>query len=297
MSTFELVINKYSSTSPKVSFEEFIEDIHKFNPTFVPFIDISIMTTLGAYLNNLRNHYKWKICTNLNCQINNMIRIYSEQNDNIFVNFDENIINNICMIQKENNKDPSSSLIQNDIFDILNNIYKKKIIHIDPEKYLNFRCDMRTNIRMVFDKYTLEFNELDKKEENIQDMLGEKYSCLEENSQFIDACNFIEKLKDLGGVEINKILITYSNLIKENCINFNSLQYKSFTDCDTYQEKKNIIKKDFSNHMDIIYKQVIKSNNIDDTIAEALVYLFDCEKSMYLINISLDEIEIMFKNF
>ena len=84
MTTLELVINKYSNSSPKISFEEFIEDINNFIPMFIPIMDISIITTLGTYLNNLIIYHKWKICPDIKCDITNMIQKYSEQNDNIF---------------------------------------------------------------------------------------------------------------------------------------------------------------------------------------------------------------------
>jgi hypothetical protein len=130
MTTLDLVQNKYSSSSPMITFDEFIDDIHRLTPTLVPIIDISIMTIVGTYLSNLSNYHKWKVCHNINDTINSMILDYYEKNKifDEFHDFDETQTQINIMIQKEKENNTYIDSIRHKIFDTIDRIYKTKII-------------------------------------------------------------------------------------------------------------------------------------------------------------------------
>ena len=290
MSTTNIILTKYLPTSSIVTFEEFINDIPNFTPTFIPIIDISIMTTLGTYLNNMCIHYKWLECPNITGEFIKMILTFSDD----FVDFDQEIIENIVMIHKKKGSSPSSSKLKNDIFDKVDNFYKIIMeISLPNSEYLSFRQNLRQNIDTVFDKYTLNFNEIDIKEEEIQEKMCKNFSMLEQNEKFQDTCILIEKIKQYVSKEVKKFVGFYKNRITENQKNMKTDKF-----LETYQATKKQIFEDFDKEIEeTIIKSIKADNKIDDDIVDVLVKLFDCEKAMYRMDLQFDEIEYILQKY
>jgi hypothetical protein len=290
MTTTELILNKYNIESNYIAtFDEIINDFHLIEPTKIPIVDISIMTTISKYIYEFTNYHKWNICPNLEDEIIFMITRLLDEFKDININID-----NLKLIfgKYKNKKNyPTTYSIEKDLLDYIEENNKH---HITLNDLLNLRKKFRDEYKLTLNKYNIDFNEVEIKIDNIVKILSNKFETLEGLPEFEDSITMLENVNIKVSKNMEK-LISFTNeeikKVKEN--------FKFMNDCNSiilFEELKKEIMNNFDKQMDLCFENEIKSLNFNDSINNMLFELYDIEKAMYRCSISLYEIEDMNKN-
>jgi hypothetical protein len=290
------IITKYclNSSNMNLSFEEITKDFKTIKPSLIPILDISLASMLGKYL------YRYGILKKWNCSSNLLEEILLSIKSNYPIL--EKIINsNIEKIKfdtqeaKNNFEDPSSLKFEDRITDTILELYKENTINFDKfdqkcmMDLITFKYEILKLITDSKSIYKIKWNEINKNLEILEDILINNFEELEDEPMFQDTISMIEKINTAAEKEI-KLLITYTleliNTGKEFCKNANSIE-----DVYIYEDMKKTIKKKFNKQIDEIYYKNVMLYNFSTEIRNALLEMFEVEKSMHRLALTFSEIE------
>jgi hypothetical protein len=277
-----------------LSFEEITKDFKTIKPSLIPILDISLASMLGKYL------YRYGILKKWNCSSNLLEEILLSIKSNYPIL--EKIINsNIEKIKfdtqeaKNNFEDPSSLKFEDRITDTILELYKENTINFDKfdqkcmMDLITFKYEILKLITDSKSIYKIKWNEINKNLEILEDILINNFEELEDEPMFQDTISMIEKINTAAEKEI-KLLITYTleliNTGKEFCKNANSIE-----DVYIYEDMKKTIKKKFNKQIDEIYYKNVMLYNFSTEIRNALLEMFEVEKSMHRLALTFSEIE------
>jgi hypothetical protein len=297
MSTIELFLTKYNTESIYMAtFEEMNKDFQVLEPTKIPIIDISIINTIGKYIYEFTNYQKWIICPNLKDELINMIINLSNKTKKINV-YDLNLI---FEKYKNNKNSPDSYSIKNELFEFVDEIIKKQLL-IFPlneeqslKEYMDFRMNFQKEYKFIISNYTIYFNEIDIKVENIMEILMNKFEKLEELPEYEDTINIIENINTRVSIKMDKLISFTNDLLKKAKEQSSSLV--GYNGVMLFEKLKKNIMISFNKEMDLYYDNEIKALKFDDSINDVLLQLYNVEKAMFRFSLRLGEIEFAIEN-
>ncbi len=294
--SINIVLTKYNPESNNiVTFEEMITDFQSLEPTNIPIIDISMLTSIGKYIHKFTNYHKWKLCGNLENELIDMIISLSNKTTNINVD-DLKLI--FC--KYKNNFSPDSYELENALFKFVEEIIKNKLpmLQINDanslKEYFDFRMDFQKEYKLIINKYKLDFNEIEIKINNISNIITNKFEKLEELPEFEDSIQMIENINNKVSIKMERLIKLTNEQIQQAKGQSQSLV--GYNGIMLFEELKKDIMDTFNKEMDIYYENEIKSLKFNDYINDFLLKLYDVEKSMYRFSVCLGEIENAIKN-
>jgi hypothetical protein len=286
MSTIELVLTKYNTESMYiVTFEEMINDFNTFEPTKIPIIDISILSTIGKYMYEYTNYHKWNISSNLEDEIINMINNLTNKIINI------NDLKLIFQKHKNNKNSPECYALENELLKFVEEIIKKKFPMFQLKELLDFRMLYNKEYTSIMNNYKIDFNEIEIKINNISDIISKKFVELENLPAFEDTIKMLDNVHNKVDIKMKKLIQMTNEQIKiakEQTKNLNG-----YNGLVLFEQLKKDIMIIFDNEMDLYFENEIKALKFDDTVNNVLLQLYDVEKAMYRFSVTLSEVEFL----
>ena len=250
-----------------ILFSKLLQDITMIKPTFNPILDICMLKSIGGYITHLTNFQKWKICPNLIDEIISM-------NNTLFLDYKLNNQYIIDLIKKASSLYESPSYTVNKVFYFVSDSIKESLNLTnsdDVSKYFEMKSNYNDSLNQIKLLYQDEWDSIEKQYEQISEILLKNFSELENDINFKITTEIIDSIGNEISKQVEILIKQTAILLKENV------------------KLKSEIKVDFDKKMDDIYEKVISSKNFDIIIHNALLDMYEVNKTMHRMALSLED--------
>jgi len=276
------VIIKYS-TDFVVSFDELALEFSQIKPKNIPIYDFCVIKLLFSFDYYLGNYYKWKSAPELLDQLEQMIKTSFPA-----VNYNSEVIRIIYNNLIEKKEPPSQFLFQ--FFNFINRAYKSSINqdqHKGQVDYVIFKNELSDKISDIFDKYKVQWKQIDEQVNKTSELLINNFAHLEGDETFVMTLDTVEDIENETDNIIGPIIEKYKDkhLGMLNQIEFEKLGTIDFN--DKVEEIRGLLNTQFDSEVNSIYYNVITMRKLSNDITQLLMTFFNEEKSMYRLTRSL----------
>lgn len=283
------ILSKYTvdyNSIKNVSFDELKNDFIEIKPSNIPIYDILLIKYIGEYVNKFANYQKWLLYDRIDIDI---IDLCKKNWSDIIIDYTEII--KIILNAKLDMKYIGNVKYQ--VLDYIDKAYKEQYMITDNNtinaahlqmKYLNFRLEFNNSISEIFDKNSIETNEIELKIEEFMEEILENFKELEESDNFNITTDLLDRVENTINIKVNKLINEQVEEYKRLCMKQN--EKNPFILNDIKQQ----VQKNFVNLMDDIYKSEFTKNfnHLDEQIIQNLIELYSIEKKMHNFELTME---------